>query len=70
MIEVCKTASNATAAEVASSDFFTDMRSALDFVRESLDDMEGGDWLQGCVTIYGDDGCIVDTFSADCVSNH
>lgn len=66
MFEVCANGLQRNGGEVGSSDFFPDMVGALQFAREMLQDMEGGDWIYGCVTIYGPDGGIVDTFAADC----
>lgn len=67
-IEVCTNGCQRNGGEVGSSDFFSDMASALEFARERLQDMEGGDWLYGCVTVYGTDGRIVDSFAANCNS--
>ena len=67
-IEVCTNGCQRNGCEVGSSDFFADMTDALQFARERLQDMEGGDWLYGCVTVYGTDGRVVDSFAANCNS--
>lgn len=67
-IEVCANGLQRNGGEVGSSDFFGNMVDALEFARERLQDMEGGDWIYGCVTVYGPDGRIVDSFAANCNS--
>lgn len=66
MFEVCTNGLQRNGWEVGSSDFFGSQADAIKFAGERLRDMEGGDWIYGCVTVYGADGAIVDTFAADC----